>query len=87
LPSRLGFRPASQLATPTSTYGSLDDQSTLIDERREVELVSVGAEAPQPESAANQDRHPRTRQATQLIQRVPPRLQLEQAPNLSTRVA
>jgi hypothetical protein len=76
LPSRLGFRRASQLATPTSTYGSLYDQSTLIDERQEVELVGVSAEAPQPENPADQDQHPLTRQATELIQRVPPRLQI-----------
>jgi hypothetical protein len=52
LPSRLGFRPARDQATPTSTYGSLYDQSTFIDGRREVELASVGAEAPQPENTA-----------------------------------
>jgi hypothetical protein len=43
--ARSDFGPTSQFAT--STCGSLFDQSTLIDKRQELELVSVGAEPPQ----------------------------------------
>ena len=64
MPSRFGFRRASQLATPTSTYGSLYDQSTLIDERQDVHQDSSWNRLPISRHAWHDDGMNRIRLST-----------------------